>query len=121
MLRALVAFGLVLTSLARASAEEKQEKVVSPAPSIARPEFPLVVRIDDKALDPLRAKDVRHQGRVNRMVLGTRAIGTSETTGATKVSIIPDRDDAAFTIRFHGETHTRTSGSNHPQPHLHRI
>jgi|GEM_PF-2798703 len=114
MLRALVAFGLVLTSLACASAEEKQEKVVSPAPSAARPEFPLVVRIDDKALDPLRAKDVRQQGHVDSIVLGTRAVGTSETRGAMNVNIIPDRDDAAFIIRFHGETRTRTTGSNGP-------
>jgi hypothetical protein len=72
------------------------------------------VRIDDKALDPLRAKDILHQGRVDRMVLGTHAIGTSETKGEISVSIIPDRDDAAFIIRFHGETRARTSGSNGP-------
>jgi hypothetical protein len=113
-LRAVVAFGLMLTSLAFARAQEKQEKVAAPAPSAARPEFPLVVRIDDKALDPLRSKDVRQLGRVDRIVLGTRAIGTSETSGEIKVSIIPDRDDASFTIRFHGETRTRTSGSNGP-------
>lgn len=110
-LRACVVFGLLLTSLPFAHA---QEKALLPVPSASKPEFPLMVRIDDKALDPLRAKDIRHQGRVDRMVLGTHAIGTSETAGAMNVRIIPDRDDAAFIIRFHGNTHTRTSGSNGP-------
>ena len=45
------------------------------------PEFPLVVRIDNSALDPLREKDISRQGTVDRIVLGTRAIGTSWTTG----------------------------------------
>jgi len=110
-LRAFVVLGLLLTSLTVTNA---QEKAVSSAPSAARPEFPLMVRIDDKALDPLRAKDVRQRGHVDRIVLGTRAVGTSETRGAMNVNIIPDRDDAAFIIRFHGETRTRTTGSNGP-------
>ena len=110
-LRAFIIFGLLLTAWTLANA---QEKAVSSAPSASRPEFPLMVRIDDKALDPLRAKDVRQQGHVDRIVLGTRAVGTSETRGAMNVNIIPDRDDAAFIIRFHGETRTRTTGSNGP-------
>ena len=107
MLRVFVVFGLLVTSFTLANAQEK-------AASARVPEFPLMVRIDDKALEPLRAKDILHQGRVDRMVLGTRAIGTSETRGAMNVRIIPDRDDAAFIIRFHGDTHTRTSGNNGP-------
>jgi len=109
-LRALVVLGLLLTRLGFTSA---QEKAVSPAWG-SKPEFPLMVRIDDKALDPLRAKDILHQGQVDRMILGTRAIGTSKTQGAMSVNIIPDRDDAAFIIRFHGDTHTRTTGNNGP-------
>lgn len=78
------------------------------------PEFPLVVRIDNSALDPLREKDISRQGTVDRIVLGTRAIGTSWTTGAIDVEMIPDRDDASFTIRFLGKTQTKTTGSNGP-------
>lgn len=78
------------------------------------PEFPLVVRIDNSALDPLREKDINRQGTVDRIVLGTRAIGTSWTTGAIDVEMIPDRDDASFTIRFLGKTQTKTTGSNGP-------
>src|SRR5688500_7218968 len=83
-------------------------------PAATVPEFPLVVRIDDSALDRLREKDIRKEGRVDRVILGTRAIGTSWTTGAIDVEMIPDRDDASFTIRFLGKTQTKTTGYNGP-------
>jgi len=80
----------------------------------SQPEFPLIVRVDDRALDGLRDKDIRHRGKVDQVVLGTRAVGTSHTTGATEVKINADQDDASFTIRFRGRTETATVGRNGP-------
>lgn len=71
-LRALAVFGLVIHSMTHAIAqEERVESFVSappakvPAtsggasePSIPKPDFSLIVRIDNSALDPLRAKDI---------------------------------------------------------------
>ena len=82
--------------------------------SAAPPEFPLVVRIDDQALDPLRAKEILHEGAVDRVVLGTRAVGRSWTTGTVDVEMTPGRDDASFTIRFRGRAQTQTTGRNGP-------
>ena len=76
--------------------------------------FPLVVRIDNKALDPLREKDIKHQGAVDRIILGTQAVGTSWTTGNIDVKIMPKPDDASIIIRFHGNTRTKTTGYNGP-------
>jgi len=113
-LRALLVFGLLTFFVPCAKAQEKPTLSGSSATGTAKPEFPLMVRIDDKALDPLREKNIQHRGRVDRIILGTRAIGTSSTTGAINVEIIPDRDDASFTIRCHGQTQTQTSGNNGP-------
>ena len=79
-----------------------------------QPPFPLVVRINNTALDPLREKDIKHQGSVNRVILGTRAVGTSWTTGSVNVKIVPQKNDASIIIRFHGNTHTKTTGYNGP-------
>ena len=110
MLRPLVFLALLVPLAAAARAQD----VPAPVTAALRPEFPLIVRIDDKALDPLRDKDILHQGSVDRMILGTRAIGASSTRGAIDVEMIPERDDASFTITFRGQTQTRTTGYNGP-------
>jgi len=89
-------------------------KVYREKASVEKHPFPLVVRIDDRALDPLREKDIRHQGTVDRVILGTRAIGTCWTTGGIGAQIIPKQDDACIIIRFRGNTRVMTTGYNGP-------
>ena len=85
-----------------------------PARASEYPAYPLVIRIDHSALDPLEARTINHRGRVDRMVLGTRAVGESRTQGAISVLMIPDRNDASFDLSFQGRTHVGTVGANGP-------
>jgi hypothetical protein len=75
---------------------------------------PLVIRIDQSILEPLQSQDVDQKGRVDQVVLGTRAIGESHTIGKIDVAKMADRDDGAFTVKFTGQTATRTTGYNGP-------
>lgn len=104
----------ILAILVVAAAAQAEETASSNQGEDLRPEFPLIVRIDDRALEPLRSKDVRHEAPVDRTVLGTRAIGRSWTTGAIDVQMMPERDDASFAIRFRGRSQTQSTGHNGP-------
>jgi len=90
-------------------ADERQKD-----PSNSLPEFPLMVRVSARALDWLREKDIRHEGAVDRVVLGTRAVGKSWTSGAIDVEILPNENDATFVLKFQGKANTSTSGANGP-------
>jgi hypothetical protein len=79
-----------------------------------RPAYPLVIRIDHSALDPLEARGINRRGRIDRVVLGTHAVGESCTQGAISVLMIPDRNDASFDLSFQGRTHASTVGDNGP-------
>ncbi len=97
------------------TADAAQREPVSPtATTTERPAYPLVVRIDHTALDPLAAPQIDRRGRVDTVVLGTHAIGESRTQGAISVLLVPDRDDASFDLKFQGRTHTTTVGANGP-------
>src|SRR4051794_18686467 len=78
------------------------------------PHSPLIVRIDESVLQPLQSQEINHVGRVDRVILGTRAIGDSHTTGKIDVDQVPGRDDGAFTVKFTGHTTSRTVGYNGP-------
>lgn len=106
ILRTLLICGLLLQILVTVKGQERTASQM--------PAFPLVVRIDNKALDPLREKDIKHQGSVDRVILGTHAVGSSWTSGGVNVKIIPKQNDASIIIRFHGNTHTKTTGYNGP-------
>jgi hypothetical protein len=73
-----------------------------------------VVRIDHTAFDSLTAREINRRGRVDKVVLGTHAVGECRTQGSISVLLIPDRDEASFDLRFQGRTHTRTVGANGP-------
>ncbi len=92
----------------------RQEPASPPAPTTERPAYPLVVRIDHTALDPLTAREIDRRGRVDMMILGTHAVGESRTQAAISMLLIADRDEASFDLRFQGRTHTRTVGANGP-------
>lgn len=76
------------------------------------PAYPLVIRIDHSALDRMEAHTINHHSRIDRVVLGTRAVGTSQTQGVISVLMIPDRNDASFDLSFQGQTHASTVGAN---------
>jgi hypothetical protein len=92
----------------------RQQPVSPPAPTTERPAYPLVVRIDHTALDPLTAGEINERGRVDMVVLGTHAIGESRAQGAISVLLIPDRDEASFDLSFQGRTHASAVGTNGP-------
>ena len=92
-----------------------RQEAVSPAQlTTARPAYPLVIRIDQTALDPLTDREIHRRGRVDKVVMETHAIGESRTQGAISVLLTPDRDEASFDLGFRGWTHTSTVGTNGP-------
>jgi hypothetical protein len=101
-------------ALAQTVYAQRQESVPPTAPTTEHPAYPLVVRIDHTAFGSLTAREINQRGRVDKVVLGTHAVGESRTQGAISVLLIPDRDEASFDLRFQGRTHTRTVGANGP-------
>jgi hypothetical protein len=93
---------------------QRQEPLSPTAPTADHPAYPLVVRIDHTAFDSLTASEINQRGRVDKVVLGTHAVGESRTQGAISVLLIPDRDEASFDLKFQGRTHTTTVGANGP-------
>ena len=92
----------------------RQEPVSPNTATTERPAYPLVVRIDQTALNPLAAQEIKRRGRVDMVVLGTHAVGESRAQGAISVHLIPDRDEASFDLRFRGRTHSKAVGTNGP-------
>ena len=92
----------------------RQEPVSPTAATTERPAYPLVVRIDQTALDPLAVQEINQRGRVDMEILGTHAVGESRAQGAISVHLIPDRDEASFDLRFRGRTHSKAVGINGP-------
>jgi hypothetical protein len=91
-----------------------QEPQSTTAPTTERPAYPLVVRIDQIALDSVAANEINQRGLIDMIVLGTHAVGESRMQGAISVLLIPDRDEASFDLSFQGSTRTRTVGTNGP-------
>ena len=84
------------------------------ANSSTQPAYPLVIRIDRTALAPLEAKSVDYRRGVDRVVLGTHAVGESRTQGAVSVVIVPNSKAASFDLSFRGRVHASTAGTNGP-------
>ena len=78
------------------------------------PAYPVVIRIDHSALAPLEAGEIDHRGPVDRVVLGTHAVGESRTRATISVLMIPDRNDASSDLSFQGRAHVSTVGANGP-------
>ena len=96
----------------------RQEPVSPTAPTTERPAYPLVVRIDHTALDPLTAHEINQRGRVDMVVLGTHAVGESRSQGAISVLLIPDRDEASFDLKFSRPDAYEDGGHQRPSPDL---
>ena len=74
----------------------------------------MILRVSERYLEELFARDIDRHSQVSRVVLGTRATGTAHTQGRADVDTKPDHDDAAFYVRINGSTHSRTVGHNGP-------
>ena len=107
---------VVFAAFGRAQAADapRRENPSPPAYTTEHPAYPLVIRIDHSALDPLAAQEIIHDGPIDTMVLGTHAVGPSHTRGTISVLMIPDRNDASFDLSFQGRTHVSTVGANGP-------
>jgi hypothetical protein len=78
------------------------------------PAYPLVVRIDQRALESMAAQKIDQRDKIDMTVLGTHTVGNSRTRGAISVESIPDQDDASFDLVLRGSTRARTTGTNGP-------
>jgi hypothetical protein len=87
-----------------------------PGPDIEEPELRgvLILRISERYLKELFARNIDKRSPVTRIVLGTLASGTSHTTGRVEVVTESDRQDAAFYVQIFGCTNARTIGRNGP-------
>lgn len=74
----------------------------------------MVLRVSERFLKELFARDINKRTPITRVVLGTRARGTAHTRGRAEVDTKPDKDDAAFHIRITGTTTAQTVGYNGP-------
>ena len=105
-----------VASLGRAQAADAPQRE-NPAPPRTTPEhpaYPLVIRLNHSAFDPLEARELNHRRHIDRVVLGTHAVGESHTQGAISVLMVPDRNDASFDVSFQGRTRASTVGTNGP-------
>jgi len=76
--------------------------------------LPLVLRIDKAALFRYIDSEPKERRPINQYVLGAHAVGQSDTQGAVRGELLPDIDEAAFVIRFRGNTKTKTRGTQGP-------
>ena len=100
--------------LAPQTAVSGQKEGSPRAISAKDPVYPLVIRIDHTALASLEASSVDDRSRVDRIVLGTHAVGESRTRGVISVHMVPNADAASFDVSFKGQVHVCTVGTNGP-------
>ncbi len=74
-----------------AKADEKQTHLV-------------VLRIPQKALDPLVNRSIDVRGNVDKMVLGAHVVGQSHTTGKVGIKTVGNCEDASLKVTFEGQT-----------------
>jgi hypothetical protein len=74
----------------------------------------MILRVSERYLEELFARDIDKRSPVTRVVLGTHARGTAHTLGRADVDTKPDSDDAAFSVQIFGTTAARTVGRNGP-------
>jgi hypothetical protein len=74
----------------------------------------MILRVSERYLAELFARDIDKHSPVVRVVLGTHARGTAHTVGRAEVNTKPDNNDAAFSVKIHGTTSAMTVGRNGP-------
>jgi len=105
-----VAFFGFITSL---SAQENKSSPSIDLSAQRSDECSFLIRIDRDLIEP-PMQHVQSRDPVDRMILGTRAIGTSQTVGTMRV-VLDERSEApAINILFDGQTYTWTNGRNGP-------
>lgn len=122
-----VAFSLcVVTALAADEAEpaaqgQSNSKTAAPVESATVPtkppeeaSLPLILRIDKAALFRYIDGEPTERRPIDQYVLGAHAVGESHTQGAVRGELLPDIEEAAFVIRFRGNTKTKTRGTQGP-------
>jgi hypothetical protein len=93
------------------SEEATKEKVEEVADAL---KGVMVLRVSEKYLESLFARDINKHTQVSRVVLGTRARGIAHTIGKADVDTKPAKNDAAFYVKITGTTTSRTRGRNGP-------
>lgn len=86
----------------------------TPPPDVREHRGLVILRISDDLLDRMLATDIDTNTRVDRCVLGTRAVGSAITKGHAEVDPQPDPDDATFRVVVTGSSNSRTVGRNGP-------
>lgn len=76
-------------------------------------ECSFLIRVERSVVEPPPQR-VETRGAVDRMILGTRAIGASQTAGAMRVSLDEQNVEPALHLTFGGVTYTWTTGRNGP-------
>lgn len=90
-----------------------EERIKTPPPSTdAVLKGVMILRVSEKYLEQLFARDINKETAVTRVVLGTRARGKARTTGRADVDTKPEDSNAAFYVRISGSTISRTVGHN---------
>jgi hypothetical protein len=74
----------------------------------------MILRVSERYLEQVFARDIDKHSQVSRVVLGTRARGSAHTKGRADVDTKPDHNNAAFYVRISGSTTARTVGHNGP-------
>lgn len=87
---------------------------VSGEEELDTPCYPVVLRLGDEALDSLIPSSVNHRGRVDDVILGTRCLGNSHTTGTVEIRREAPGSNDLLRIEFTGKIRTVTVGHNGP-------
>ena len=74
----------------------------------------MILRVSERYLEELFARDINKRTPVTRVVLGTHATGTAHTKGRADVDTKADQDNASFNVKISGSTDSRTVGRNGP-------
>lgn len=115
---AVVVFSLLLasTSFSKDSSKDQQETAVKEAVEEVADALKgvVVLRVSEKYLESLFARDINKHTHVDRVVLGTRATGPAHTVGRADVDTKPAKNDASFHVKISGTTTSRTTGRNGP-------
>jgi hypothetical protein len=90
----------------------QSEEIPVPASTDAALKGVMILRVSERYLEELFARDIDKRALVTRVVLGTHARGTAHTKGRADVDTKPDKNDAAFYVRISGSTTSRTVGHN---------
>jgi len=103
-----VALTVAVLAVSQNEAQSPPTRLAEDAP------YPMVVRIDKSALSQIVNSEVDETRPVDKVVLGTHAVGRSRTLGTIRAALISDSTEASFDVRFLGKTTSTTVGTQEP-------